>query len=155
MNTPYQMNYRTPVTENWNHTLARAPEAADEVSTMLERLKAESKSLETYFVELETELTRVHLKRRVVGKKLGVLSELVKDVEALHATPATATAMPTVPTPPEPLVPPAPRRSRKKQLLGIACMLLVASAVAFIALEQTGQISICRTCAPAKLLSML
>lgn len=152
MNTPYQMNYRTPVTENWNHTLARAPEAVDEVSTMLERLKAESKSLESYFAELEIELKRVHLKRKVVSKKLGVLSELVKDVEALHATPSTE--LKPASTDQEPGVAAVPRRSRKKRLLGVGCMVLVALAITFIALEQTGHLSICMTCAPTRLLSL-
>ncbi|MFM0672773.1 hypothetical protein [Paraburkholderia sediminicola] len=57
---------------------------------MLERLKAESNSLESYFTELESELKRAHLKRNVVSKKLGVLSELIKDVDALHAESAVA-----------------------------------------------------------------
>ncbi|WP_206002017.1 hypothetical protein [Paraburkholderia aromaticivorans] len=144
------MNYRTPIADSWNHIPLSTAEAAEDVSSMLERLKAESNSLESYFTELESELKRVHLKRKVVGKKLGVLSELVKDVDALHAEPLVAVQ--TVAAEPgmhaETAV--APRSSRKKQMLAVGSMILVALAIAFIALEKTGQIS-CMTCAPARL----
>jgi hypothetical protein len=155
MSTTYQMSYRTPVAENWNHSIPLpTPEAAEDVSSMLERLKAESTSLESYFTELESELKRVHLKRQIVGKKLGVLSELVKDVDALQTTPAAveqaAVARPEMETVTEA----APRRSRKKQIFAVASMVLVALAVALIALEKTGQIA-CVTCAPAKLLGLM
>lgn len=151
MSNPYQMNYRTPIAESWNHNIPLpTPEAAEDVSSMLERLKAESNSLESYFTELENELKRVHLKRKIVGKKLGVLSELVKDVDALHAEPAVAVR--TVAAGAETQT--ASRRSRKKQIFAVASIILVALAIAFIALEKTGQIS-CVTCAPGRLLGLM
>ncbi|MFM0556083.1 hypothetical protein P0D69_34705 [Paraburkholderia sediminicola] len=121
---------------------------------MLERLKAESNSLESYFTELESELKRAHLKRNVVSKKPGVLSELIKDVDALHAEPAVAVQ--TVAARPEmaAVTEAAPRRSRKKQIVAVASFTLVALAIAFIALEKTGQIA-CMTCAPARLLGLM
>ncbi|PRX29576.1 hypothetical protein B0G75_10866 [Paraburkholderia sp. BL18I3N2] len=150
MSNTYQMNYRTPIAESWNHNIPLpTPEAADDVSSMLERLKAESNSLESYFTELENELKRVHLKRKIVGKKLGVLSELVKDVDALHAEPAVAVRTVAAGTEMQA----APRHSRKKQTFAVASIILVALAIAFIALEKTGQIS-CVTCAPARLLGL-
>ena len=151
MSNTYQMNYRTPIAESWNHNIPLpTPEAAEDVSSMLERLKAESSSLESYFTELEDELKRVHLKRKIVGKKLGVLSELVKDVDALHAEPAVAVRTVAAGTEMQA----APRHSRKKQTFAVASIILVALAIAFIALEKTGQIS-CVTCAPARLLGLM
>ncbi|MFM0629103.1 hypothetical protein [Paraburkholderia xenovorans] len=150
MSNTYQMNYRTPIAESWNHTPLPTFEAAEDVSSMLERLKAESNSLESYFTELESELKRVHLKRKVVGKKLGVLSELIKDVDALHAEPVTVAAGPQM----EVMTAAAQRGSRKKQIFAVASIVLVALAVAFIALEKNGQIS-CVTCAPAKALGLM
>ena len=151
MSNTYQMNYRTPIAESWNHNIPLpTPEAAEDVSSMLERLKAESNSLESYFTELEDELKRVHLKRKIVGKKLGVLSELVKDVDALHAEPAVAVRTVAAGTEMQA----APRHSRKKQTFAVASIILVALAIAFIALEKTGQIS-CVTCAPARLLGLM
>ena len=150
MSNTYQMNYRTPIAESWNHNIPLpTPEAAEDVSSMLERLKAESNSLESYFTELEDELKRVHLKRKIVGKKLGVLSELVKDVDALHAEPAVAVRTVAAGTEMQA----APRHSRKKQIFAVASIILVALAIAFIALEKTGQIS-CVACAPARLLGL-
>ncbi|MFM0222282.1 hypothetical protein [Paraburkholderia dipogonis] len=153
MSNTYQMNYRTPIAESWNHTPLPTSEPAEDVSSMLERLKAESSSLESYFTDLESELKRVHLKRKIVGKKLGVLSELIKDVDALQAEPAVAVQ--TVAARPEmdAFTEAAPRRSRKKQIFAVASI-LVALAIAFIALEKTGQIS-CMTCTPAKLLGLM
>lgn len=151
MSNSYQMNYRNPIAESWNHNIPLpTPEAAEDVSSMLERLKAESNSLESYFTELENELKRVHLKRKIVGKKLGVLSELVKDVDALHAEPAVAVQ--TVAAVPEmaAVAKADSRRSRKKQIFAVASIILVALAIAFIALEKTGQIS-CMSCTPARL----
>ncbi|MFM0057542.1 hypothetical protein PQR64_18100 [Paraburkholderia phytofirmans] len=155
MSNTYQMNYRTPIAESWNHNIPLpTPEAAEDVSSMLERLKAESNSLESYFTELENELKRVHLKRKIVGKKLGVLSELVKDVDALHAEPAVAVRTVAAGTEMQAAAEAAPRRSRKKQIFAFASIILVALAIAFIALEKTGQIA-CVTCAPARLLGLM
>ncbi len=120
---------------------------------MLERLKAESSSLETYVTELESELKRVHLKRKVVSKKLGVLSELVKDVEALRAEPAAVVPVPHA----EARTPVAAdlRQSRMKRMVCVASIVVVALAIALIALEKTGQIPSCLTCAPARLLGLM
>jgi hypothetical protein len=150
----YQMNYRTPIAESWNTTSPSAPEAAADVSSMLERLKAESNALESYFTELESELKRVHLKRKVVNKKLGVLSELIKDVDALHAEPAVAVRTVAAGPEMEAFTEAATRRSRKKRIFAVASIVLVALAIAFIALEKTGQIS-CIACSPARLLGLM
>lgn len=158
MNTPYQMNYKAPIADNWTHHSPAAPETADEVSSMLERLKAESTSLESYLTDLESELRRVHLKRKVVGKKLSVLSELARDVEALRSEPIAAAPMVAMPAAhPEVRTPVAAesRPSRTKKILCAASVVVVALAVTFIALEQTGQIHSCVSCAPAKLLGLM
>lgn len=153
MTYPYQMNYKAPLVENWPHHSPSAPETADEVSSMLERLQAESSSLESYATDLESELKRVHLKRKVVDKKLGVLSELVNDIEALRAEPAAAVpaALSMMPTP----VVANSRQSRTKKILCAASVVMVALAITVIVLEKTGQIQSCVTCAPARLLGLM
>jgi hypothetical protein len=158
------MNYRTPIAESWNHAPIAPTETGDEVASMLERLKGESTSLDTYFSELESELRRVHLKRKVVGKKLGALSALVKDVEALHAEPmpAASTAASTAALAAAQAeiaesatrFGPAPRSSRRKPLLIAVAVAVVVCAIALIALEKTGQLSSCNGCAPLKLLGL-
>lgn len=148
------MNYRTPVAETWNHVSPATAETADDVSSMVERLKAESNSLESYFAELETEVKRVHLKRKVVEKKLAVLSSLVKDVDALHAQPAIALQTVSVSPHTNVAAAPAPQRSHKQRIFAVAALIVVVLSVGFIALEKTGQLSSCVTCAPAKLLGL-
>lgn len=153
MSNTYQMNYKTPVADTWGHVPLATAEGAEDVSSMVERLQAESKSLETYFAELDVELKRVHLKRKIVDKKLAVLSGLVKDVDALHAQPATASQ--TVELSPQATVTaPAPRRSHKQCVLAVVALVVLALAIAVIALEKTGQLSSCITCAPARLLGL-
>ena len=153
MNNLYQMNYRAPIAESWNRTPVPSSETADDVSTMLERLKDEANSLESYFAELENELKRVHLKRAVLSKKLGALSELVMEVEALRTEPAAA--MQTVAWGAEKEVASVRRSSRTKWMLSVASIVLVAIAVAFVVLEKTGHSSFCMTCAATKLLGTI
>jgi hypothetical protein len=145
MSNPYKMKYMTPLAGGWNRDPLSSAETADEVLSMLSRLKEDAISLESHATELESELERVHVERTVLGKKLRVLSELLKDVEALRAEPAAAQQL-TAPAP-EGRVEPVRPRSRLKCILFVVSLVVVALAIAFVVLERTGQIPAHITCA--------
>jgi hypothetical protein len=145
MSNPYQMKYMTPLAGGWDRDTLSSTETADEVLSMLSRLKEDASSLESHATELENELKRVQVERTVLGKKLRVLSELIKDVEALRAEPAAAQQM-MVPAR-EAKVERARPRSRLKCILSVVPLVVVALAIAFVVLERTGRIPSHITCA--------
>jgi hypothetical protein len=145
MNNPYEMKYMAPLAGGWNRDPHSSTETADEVLSMLSQLKDNATSLESHASELETELKRVHLERAVLGKKLRVLSELIKDVEAIRAQPAAAQQM-TAPSA-EGRVEPVRQRSRLRRILSVVSLVVVALTIAFVVLERTGQIPSHVTCA--------
>ncbi|HEY2609077.1 hypothetical protein P0D88_03545 [Paraburkholderia sp. RL18-103-BIB-C] len=145
MRYPYQMKYMSPLAGGWNPNPLSSTETADDVLSMLSRLKEDASSLESYATELESELKRIQVERTVLGKKLRVLAELIKDVEALRAEPAAAQQM-TVPAR-EANVEPVRPRSRLKCVLSVGLLAVVALATAFVVLERTGRIPSHITCA--------
>lgn len=145
MNNPYQMKYMNPLAGGWSRNSFSSAETADEILAMLERLKEDADSLESRATELESELKRVRLERTVLVKKLGVLSELVDDVEALRAEPAAAIQM--MVSGPDAKVTTVRPRSRTKRILPVASIVVVAIAIAFVVLERTGQIPSRVSCA--------
>ena len=145
MSNPYEMKYMAPLAGGWNRDPLSSTETADEVLSMLTRLKEDASSLESHATALESELKRVHVERTVLGKKLRVLSELIKDVEALRAEPAAAQQL-TAPAP-EGIVEPVRPRSRLKCILSVVSLVVVALVIAFVVLQRTGQIPPHITCA--------
>lgn len=145
MSDPYRMKYMTPLAGGWNRHPLSSAEIADEVLFLLSRLKEDACSLELRSTELESELKRLHVERTVLGKKLRVLSQLTKDVEALRAEGAALHPM-KVPAP-EAKVERAQPRSRLKCMLSVGSLVVAALAIAFIVLEIAGRIPSHITCA--------
>lgn len=139
------MKYMTPLAEGWRRDSLSSTETADEVLSLLSRLKEDAGSLDSYATELGNELERVQVERTVLGKKLRVLSELIKDVETLRAEPAAALQL-TAPAAQAKVEPVRPR-SRLKYILSVVPLVVMALAIAFVVLERTGRIPSHITCA--------